>query len=221
MNKETKEKIKIAKAGAHLYIKNQYFSMSALADAAATDINTIYKYFPNRKSALKFFYESLLIEYQEITQKIEGYMEFTLSEKLSNLALTLMDLMADHKEFVRLTYRQLIACSSRDQAFNEAFKIQLKVIYENDPKQSSLSSALNIGLLYKAGLTNFHILIKFWLNDESPANQKTMELVDKWTSLIQEVHYTAILDKGFEFAKFLLYNSPLNPSRTNPKYNKS
>ncbi|CAN5386927.1 hypothetical protein BH23BAC3_BH23BAC3_25950 [soil metagenome] len=221
MNKETKEKIHIAKAGAHLYKKNPYFSMSALAAATVTDIDIIYKHFPNRISVLEYFYESILIEYQEITQKIEGYMEFTLSEKLSNLALTLIDLMAEHKEFVSQTYRRLIVCTSREQAFNEAFKVQLKMIYENDPNQSSLSSALNIEMLYKAGLTNFHILIKFWLHDKSPANQKTMELVDKWTSFVQEVHYTAVLDKGFEFAKFLFYNSPLNPSGKTSNYNKN
>lgn len=218
MNKETKKKIHIAKAGARLYLTNRYFTMSALADAAETDIDTIYKFFSNRRSVLEFFYESLLIEYQELTQKIEGYMDFTLSEKLSNLALTLIDLMAEHKMFVRQTYKRLIVCTPRKQPFNEAFKIQLKMIYESDPNQSSLSSALNIDLLYKAGLTNFHLLINFWLHDESPANQKTMELVDKWTSFIQEVHYTAILDKGFEFAKFLYYNSPLNPFGKSSNY---
>jgi len=216
MKKRTKEKIQIAKAGARLYLINPHFSMNALAEAAGTELDTVYDFFSNRRSVLDFFYESILIEYQEITQKIDGYIDFTLSEKLSNLALTIIDQMNDHKEFVRQTYSRMIVCTSRPQAFNTEFKKQLKLIYENDPNQSALSSAFNNELLYKAGLANFHLLIKFWLKDTSTGNQKTMELIDKWTSFVQEIHYTAILDKGFEFVKFLYYNSPFKPSGTNP-----
>jgi len=219
MTKEIKEKIHIAKSGARLYTTNPYFSLRALADAADIEIDTIYKYFTNRRSILEFYYESIMIEYQESTQNIEGYLDFTLSEKLSNLALTLIDLMAEYKEFVRQTYKPFVVCNSRNQAFNQAFKVQLKIIYENDPHQSRLSTVFHTDLLYKAGLTNFHLLIRFWLNDESPANQKTMELVDKWTSFVQEVHYTAVIDKGFEFAKYIFYNSPLNPYGATSKNN--
>lgn len=216
MKKPTKEKILIAKAGARLYLTNSRFTMNALAKAAEVDLDLVYEYFPNRRSVLDFFYESILIEFREITSKIEGYEDFTLSEKLNNLALTIIDLMNEHKEFVRQTYKRTIVCTSRQQAFNEEFKHQLKLIYENDPNQSALSSAFNNQLLYKAGLTNFHLLIHFWLKDTSTGNQKTMELIDKWTSFVQEVHYTAILDRGFEFAKFLYYNSPFSPTGTTP-----
>lgn len=208
MNKKTKQKIHIAKSGASLYLQNPRFTMSALADIAVTDIDTIYEFFPNRRSVLEFFYESVIIEYREVTQKIEGYSEFTLAEKLSNLAYTLIDLMGEHKEFVSQTYKQLVICTTRPSSFNKLLKADLKTIYENDSKQSSISSALNNELLYKAGLTNFHLLIKFWLADESTGDQKTMELIDKWTAFVQEIHYTAILDRGFIFAKFLFYNSP-------------
>jgi len=219
MDKSTKEKIQVAKAGATLYLTNSRFTMSALAEASKTSLENIYEYFPNRRSVLDFFYEAILIECQEITSKIEGYADFTLSEKLSNLALTIIDLMNEHKEFVRQTYNRKIVCTGQQQVFNEEFKHQLKLIYENDPKQSALSSAFNNQLLYKAGLTNFHLLINFWLKDTSTGNQKTMELIDKWTSFVQEVHYTAILDRGFEFAKFLYYNSPLKPSGKTPNTN--
>ena len=211
MNKKTSQKIQISKSAADLHLKNPRFTMSALADASELDVNLLYEYFPNRHSVLEFFYEGILIEYQEITKKIDGYNEFTLAEKLSNLAYTIIDLMKEHRAFVKQTYRRLIVCSSRKPAFNQAFKVQLKTIYENDAKQSSLSAALNNELLYRAGLTNFHILMKFWIEDDSIGNQKTMELVDKWTAFVQEIHYTSILDRGFDFAKFLFYNSPFRP----------
>ena len=184
--------------------------MTALAEEAELEPKEIYDFFSNRRDVLNFFYEGLILEYQESIQAIDKYQEYTLSEKLSNLALTLIDLMDSYKEFVRKTYRELVMCSKRKSPFDKHFRHQLKTIYESDSNQSRLSAAFNRDLLYKAGTFNFHLLIQFWLKDNSVANQKTMELVDKWTAFVEEVHYSSILDRGFDVAKFIIYNSPFS-----------
>jgi len=210
MNKKTKKKIRIAQEGAKLYLKNSRYTMSALAEASGTEKDEIYDYFPNRQSVIEFYYEALMLQYIDITKQIDGYADFTLAEKLNNLALTVLDQMEEDREFVRMTYKKTIFCSSRDTSFEHSFRTQLKTIYQNDTRQSSVSSAFNNRLLYKAGLFNFHLLVKYWLEDSSTGNQKTMELVDKWTAFVQEIHYSSVLDRGFDFAKFLFYNSPLS-----------
>lgn len=184
--------------------------MSALAEAAEIKPEKIYDYYSNRRDVLDFFYEGLILEYKESIQSIDKYAEFTLSEKLSNLALTLIDLMDLYREFVRQTYNDRVVCSSRKTVFEKLFRQQLKVIYESDTNQSRLSAALNRAPLYKAGTYNFHLLIQFWLRDKSAGNQKTMELVDKWTAFVEELHYSSILDRGFDVAKFIFYNSPFS-----------
>lgn len=215
MNKNTEEKIRISKSGAHLYLKNPRFSMTALAAAAELKTEKIYDYFSNRRDVLDFFYEGLILEYEESVRSIEKYDEFTLSEKLSNLALTILDLMDPYKEFIRQTYNKRIMCSRRTTSFEKHFRKQLKAIYESDSKQSRLSTAFNREPLYKTGTFNFHLLIRFWLRDKSTANQKTMEFVDKWTAFVEEIHYTSILDRGFDVAKFLFYNSPFSNTSKN------
>lgn len=215
MNTNTEEKIRISKSGAHLYLKNPRFSMTALAEEADLEPEKIYDYFSNRRDVLDFFYEGLILEYKESIQAIDGYNGYTLSEKLSNLALTMLDLMDPFKEFVRKTYRERVMCSQRTTPFEKHFRKELKAIYESDSKQSRLSSALNRNFLYKAGTFNFHLLIQFWLKDESTANQKTMEFVDKWTAFVQEIHYSSILDRGFDVAKFFYYNSPFRNASKN------
>ena len=212
MNKKTTKKIQISKTAASLYLRNPRFTMQALAEESAIDKKEIFDYFSNRRDVLNFFYEGIMLEYRSSVAAIENYSSYSLSEKLSNLALALIDLMNPNKEFVRKTYTEFVQCTSRSKEFNTLFIEDLKRIYSTDSKQSRLSQALNNKLLYKAGLTNFHLLIRFWLKDKSAGNQKTMELVDKWTSFVQELHYSSILDRGFDVAKFLYYNSPFSPS---------
>lgn len=214
MNKITEEKIRISKCGARLYLKNPRFTMSALAEEADLDKKEIYDYFSNRRDVLDYFYEGLLLEYKETTHSIDGYHEFTLSEKLSNLALTILDLMEPHREFVKATYWKLVGCPGRNTPFDEKFRDELRMIYESDSQQSRLSMAFNREPLFKAGTYNFHLLIRFWLHDQSEGRQKSMELVDKWTSFVQELHYSSILDRGFDVAKFMFYNSPFSKNKT-------
>lgn len=210
MNKITEEKIRISKSGANLYLKNPRFSMTALANEAELETEKIYDFFANRRDVLNFFYEGLILEYQESVRAIKKYQEFTLSEKLSNLALTIIDLMDPYRDFIQKTYKDLVMCSQRENSFDKLFRLELKTIYESDSNQSRLSSLFNRNFLYKAGTFNFHLLIRFWLNDKSVANQKTMELADKWTAFVEEVHYSSILDRGFDVAKFIFYNSPFS-----------
>jgi AcrR family transcriptional regulator len=210
MNKITEEKIQISKSGALLYLKNPRFSMSALAEEADIKPDQMYEYFSNRRDVLDFFYEGLILEYKESILSIDAYDSFSLSEKLSNLALTILDLMDPYREFVRKTYTDLVVCSSRQTTYDNHFREELKAIYESDKNQSRLSSFLNRGPLYGAGTYNFHLLVRFWLKDESAGSQKTMEFIDKWTVFVEELHYSSILDRGFDVAKFIYYNSPFS-----------
>jgi len=214
MNKIIEEKIRISKCGANLYLQNTRFTMSALGEEADLQKDKIYDYFSNRRDVLDFFYTGLLLEYKESTHSIKGYSEFTLSEKLGNLALTLIDLMEPHREFVKKTYWDLVGCSGRRPPFETHFRDELRAIYESDSQQSRLSMAFNREPLFKAGTYNFHLLIRFWLHDLSEGRQKSMELVDKWTSFVQELHYSSILDRGFDVAKFIFYNSPFSKNKT-------
>lgn len=217
MNKKTEKKIQIANAGASLYLENPRFTMSALAGAAGLEKKEeIYDYFSNRRDVLEFYYEGLLIQYRQIVTKIEDYSDYSLSEKLSNLALTVIDLMEPHKIFIDQTYQSLILCSSRKTAYTKALRTEIKLIYEGDTDQSRLSSMIIGSPLYKTAVLNFHVLIRFWLKDDSEGAQKTMELVDKWTAFVQEIHHSSILDRGFDLAKFFYYNSPFSASKNSP-----
>lgn len=127
---------------------------------------------------------------------------------MSNLFLTLLDEFLEYREFVLETYKQFIVKSPFNTAFEKEFKRDLKSIFESDDQLSGSASFFVNRLLFNTIYCHFHALILFWSNDESEKFEQSFALVDKWCSLIEELFYNKILDKGFDFGKFLFYNSP-------------
>lgn len=208
MNKQTNKKIKISEAAARRYIENRRFTIQSLAEELEMKPVDIFELFPNRKSILLFFYESRILIYKEQTKSIDDYRNFSLSEKLSNLFLTLLDQFLEYREFVLKTYKKFVAQSPLTTSFETEFKNELKTIFQSDHNLSGSASFFVNRFLYKTIYYHFHALILFWSNDESKKYEQSFALVDKWCSLIEELFYNKILDKGFDFGKFLFYNSP-------------
>jgi hypothetical protein len=114
----------------------------------------------------------------------------------------------EHREFVLETYNIFISKRSLKTNFEYEFKNELQSIFESDKQISSSASFFVNRLLYGTIYCHFHALILFWSNDESDKYEQSYALVDKWCSLIQELFYNKVLDKGFDLGKFLFYNSP-------------
>jgi len=217
MDKQTKKKINISETAARRYIENNRFTIQSLAKEMDMKSSEIFELFPNRKSILLYFYESRLQIYKEQTTSIDGYSDFTLSEKLSNLFLSLLDDFLEFREFVLETYQKFVVQSPFDTMFKKEFKKELKMIFNSDNQISASASFFVNSLLYKTIYYHFHALILFWTNDSSEKFEQSFALVDKWCSLIEEIFYNKVLDKGFDFGKFLFYNSPFNQAFSNIK----
>lgn len=208
MNKQTNKKIKISETATRRYIENRRFTIQSLAEELEMKPVEIFELFPNRKSILLFFYESRLLIYKEQTKSIDNYSDFSLAEKLSNFFLTLLDQFLEHREFVLETYHSFISKKPRRTAFEKEFKNEIQTIFKSDRKLSGSASFFVNSLLYKTIYCHFNALMLFWANDGSDKYEQSFALVDKWCSLIEELFYNKILDKGFDFGKFLFYNSP-------------
>lgn len=208
MDTQTKKKTKIAETAAKRYIENPRFTIQSLADELEMKTAEIFELFPNRKSILLFFYESRILAYREQTKSIEGYSDFSLNEKLSNLFLTLLDQFMEYREFVLSSYNKFISRNPSCTSFEREFKDELKIIFQSDQNISGSSRFFVNSLLYKTIYFHFHALILFWSKDESEKYEQSFALIDKWCSLIEELFYSKIVDKGFDFGKFLFYNSP-------------
>lgn len=209
MDKQTKKRIRISEAAAKKYLKNQRFSIPSLAGDLDMDPAEVMDLFPTRNSVLHFFYTSRLLISEEQAGKIEGYSKFTLSEKLTHFALSLLDQFSEHREFVLLTYTPLIVKNCQKTEFEERFINSIETIFVEDENRSSSSSVVLNKATFKVLFYHFHALVEFWRRDNSRQYENCMAMVDKWAGFTEELFYSKIIDKGIDLAKFLYYQSPL------------
>lgn len=209
MDKHTELKIKIAELAAGKYVINPRFTIKSVADELEISSKDIFELFPNRSSILRFYYESRLIVYRNQTQSIDNYSDFTLSEKLSNLFLSILDQFSENREFVLKTYPSNFCSTKTKGSFDKDLKEEIRNIFRSDTRISGTAGFLKQPLLYSAIVKHFDGFVLFWKKDESSMNQQTMALIDKWSSFVQELFYSKIADQAFDLGKFLLYASPL------------
>lgn len=208
MNKETALRIKIAEAATKRYVENERFTIQSLAGDLKLNPSDIFDLFPNRSSILRFYYESRFLLYKDQVGQIEDYSNFSLSEKLNTLLLTMLDLFQNEREFVLMTYRHMVADPFGNKKYEYAFKTELKEIFNSDSRLATSAKPFINSLFYQSLYLQFHGLILFWKYDESRMYENSMALIDKWCALVEEICYSKVFDKGFDLGKFLLYNSP-------------
>jgi len=204
MDKKTKKKIKIAETAANLYPENRRFKISAVARELEMKTADIFELFPNRRAILEFYYESRLLLLDEMVEKIDGFNQYTLSEKLSTAILSVLDLFQDHREFVLESYRKLVQYSCRPSRFSSELRNRVSSILESDQNISYTARLLFQSAFVNLFMFHFHCIVYFWQEDRSDAHTNTMALVDKWTSLVQELFYNAVIDKSADLIRFLL-----------------
>lgn len=196
-------KIELTEAAIDLYIDDK-FSIPNLTKETGKSASEIYTLFPNKKAILKFYYPSLVIRYRVMISEIKDFESYSISEKLSNFAFTLFDMMDERREFVEDTFLKYEwSCSSKSE-FKQEIHSLLKDFFTSDGNIAT-SAGFFIGNWFYASLkTQYLYLIKFWLEDDSDGRERTFALTDKITGFIEELVYSKIVDKGFDLAKYSL-----------------
>jgi len=194
-------KIELTEAAIDLYIEDK-FTIPNLASKTGKTASEIYSLFPNKNAILKFYYPSLIVRYQAMISEIDDFDSYSISEKLSNFAFTLFDMMDERREFVEDTFDKYVwTCSSKSE-FQKLIKSLFKDFFTSDGKIATSAGFFMGDLFYSSLKIQFLFLIKFWLDDNSEGRERTFALTDKITGFIEELIYSKIVDKGFDLAKY-------------------
>ncbi|MEX0845105.1 MAG: hypothetical protein WD022_07470 [Balneolaceae bacterium] len=196
-------KLELSETAIGLYLEDKY-SIFNLAEETGKTASEIYVLFPNKKSILQFYYSSLVLRYRAMISEIEDFESYSISEKLSNFAFTLFDMMEERRVFVKRTFEEMEfqSCSTTD--FQKEMKDVIDDFFSADKNIAASASLLMGDIFYSFLKTQYLYLIKFWLNDNSKGRERTFALTDKITGFIEELVYSKIIDKGFDLAKYSL-----------------
>ncbi|MDX1586633.1 MAG: hypothetical protein R3222_07810 [Balneolaceae bacterium] len=205
--KELQAKLEISYIAVDLYTaQDGEFGLSQIADELDITVSDIFEYFPNKRAILEFFYTSLVIRYRMMIDEIDGFESYSLGEKLSNFAYASFDMMEEKQSFVESTYKDYIVCSYSKTEYARQIEDLLRQFFKEDEHLSASSSLVLNDLSFSLMRRKYQLLVLYWLRDESEGREKTMELIDKLTSFIQEVMYSKVADQGFELVKFFWSN---------------
>ncbi len=173
-----------------------------IASSAGIPASGVYELFPNVPAVFHFWYESLPARYQMMTASLEDYDRLILSEKLSNFMLTITDMMGEHRVFCRATFDEMVYKNQSWHPFTQKTQEQLRVIISEHEGLSRTAQIVLWDDIYAFLSYEFLHVIKFWLSDESPDQEKTMMLIDHFNGTVAELMTTRIIDRGTDLARF-------------------
>lgn len=206
-------KLEIAGVAVDLYVEqNGEFTLKQVSKEIDLSVGDIFDFFPNKEAILDFYYTSLVIRYRLMVEEIEDFDSYSLSEKLSNFAYASFDLMNEKQEFVEQTFKNRIRWSYGKKEYTNKIQSLLSSFFKEDPGISTSGSLLMSDLFFQVLTKKYLYLVSYWINDDSEGKERSMELTDKVTALIQEIMYNSVADKGFDLMKFLLSNTKFNCS---------
>lgn len=200
-------KYQIADATTDLYVEGDgEFLIKDVAAKVNIDPAEVFNYFPNKRSILQFYYASLVVRYELMVDEIDDFSSYSLSEKFSNFAFASFDMLSEKQAFVDATFERLILKNFTKTDFEKGVERLIGQFLEEDGRLSMSSTVVLNSYFYTFLRRQYLELVRFWLNDSSEDKELTMELVDKLTNILQELMYNAMLDKGFDLAKFIASN---------------
>jgi hypothetical protein len=200
---ELSTKIELSQAATDLYIEDK-FSIPNLTGQTGYSASQIYALFANKNAILKFYYPALIFQYRAMIAEIEDFETYSISEKLSNFAFTLFDMMEERRAFVDNTFEKWEGNYASKSEFQQEIKKLFKEFFTTDGNIATSAGFFMGDLFYGALKAHYIYLIKFWLQDDRQDQERTFALVDKITAFIEELVYSKIADKGFDLMKYSL-----------------
>lgn len=209
---EINKKIEITWKAVELFEKKGKVSISALVKETGFTSSEIYSSFPNKNAILEYYYPALVLQYWAMIEEIEDFESYSLSEKFSNFAYTLFDMMAENERFLKATYDKYVFRKGSSSDFHKEVTELLKHFLTSDADISVSAGFFMKGYYYSFLSSQLLFLIKYWMKDTSSGKERTLALTDKLTSLLQESVYNKTIDMGFDLMKYVFTSSEIEKS---------
>lgn len=171
------------------------------------DETLFYSFFGTLESVEKEIYKIFIEKTIDLIQKDPAYENYDMKDKMLSFYFTLFEMMSANRSYVLLTLKEhqnqlknLIQLSS----FRTEFKNYVSEIITDDVRiQYEKFQNIQEKAIKESSWIQFLMILKFWLEDESAAFEKTDIFIEKSVKAGFELMNITPIESVIDFGKFL------------------
>lgn len=182
-------------------------SVYQFAKTNGFDETEFYSFFSTLESVEKEIFKMFLEKTLELIQKDPSYETYDMKGKMLSCYFTFFEMMSANRSYVTMSLKEhqyqlknLTQLSSLRSGFKQYISeiYSGKVLIENEKFQNFQKKAIQ-----ETAWIQLLMTLKFWLDDESPAFEKTDIYIEKSVKLSFELINIAPIDSLIDFGKFI------------------
>jgi hypothetical protein len=155
------------------------------------------------KEIFKMFFEKTI----ELLNKDENYANYDMKSKLLSFYFTFFELLTANRSYVSMHVQQFsnqLKNLKQLTGFRKSFKNYIGEILTDDYRISQeQAQEIQEKAIQESAWIQFLFTLKFWLDDESPAFEKTDIYIEKSVKLSFELINAAPINSLIDFGKFI------------------
>lgn len=171
------------------------------------DEATFYSFFGTLESVEKEIYKLFIEKTLELIQKDPAYENYDMKSKLLSFYFTLFEIMTANRSYVLMNLQEhsnqlknLIVLSG----FKQEFKNYITEIITDEVRtQFERFQNIQEKAIKETAWIQFLVILKFWMDDESPSFEKTDIFIEKSLKASFEIINVAPIESIIDFGKFL------------------
>lgn len=166
-----------------------------------------YAFFGTLESIEKEIFKMFLDKTVELLHKDPNYLEYDMKSKMLSFYFTFFELLTANRSYVSQSlnsHRNQLKNLMQLSSLRSAFLDYIAAIITDDYriKQEKLQK-MQEKALQESSWVQFLMTFKFWLEDDSPAFEKTDIYIEKSVKLSFELMNLAPIDSLIDFGKFM------------------
>ncbi len=171
------------------------------------DEAVFYSFFGTLESVEKEIYKIFIEKTIDLIQKDPAYENYDMKSKMLSFYFTLFEMMSANRSYVLLTLKE-----HKNQLKNLMQLSGLRIEFKNyvseiitDDVRTQFEKFQNFQekAIQESSWLQFLLILKFWIDDESPSFEKTDIFIEKSVKAVYDVFNIAPIESIIDLGKFL------------------
>lgn len=171
------------------------------------DESLFYTFFGTLESVEKEVYKTFINKTIELIQKDPAYEDYDMKSKMLSFYYTFFEMLTANRSYVLLSLKehknQLKNLAVLSTIRNDFKNYVLDIVTDNIRTQYERFQNIQEKAIQESSWLQFLLILKFWIDDDSAAFEKTDIFIEKSVKAVYEVFDIAPLESIIDLGKFL------------------